>query len=287
MNGSTVFTYENSIGKLTFERSGPLWITEMDGVSSVELDISESRSAGQIGASITNQSVRPRSFTIDGVLFDPVEVNRERMLDVIAPQIPATLTYTQGAESWYLNVVPEKTPEISPGEGLQSFQFRLRAAYPYWRTTASYAAQVAGLVPMFRFPFYTGGTWWISKFSDSYFNTLTNEGNVPVEFRVVFTARGALTNPELYHVDTRKRILIKKAMTAGEKIVVSTVYGEKGVTCIGADGVETNGFKFLSVDSDMTMTLVPGPNLLRIDAATNRDALGVRIEAPKGVKSGV
>ncbi|MBC8532256.1 phage distal tail protein [Gehongia tenuis] len=287
MDQNTVWIYENSIGKITFAWESPHWITMFDGMSSVEVDISQSRGPRQIGATIASQSVRPRSLTLDGCLFDPVGVNRERLIDIIAPQVPATLTMVDGAESWYLDVVPEKTPEIEPGLGVQNFQLRLFAAYPYWRTTASYSVQVAGLVPMFRFPFLTGGTWWISKYSDSYFRSIENQGNVPVEFRVTFTARAALINPEFYHVDTRKRIAIKKTMVAGERILVSTAYGERGVIVTAPDGTASNGFKFLTIDSDLSMTLQPGSNLLRIDAENNREGLGVRLEAPQGVKSGV
>ena len=69
-------------------------------------------------------------------------------------------------------------------------------------------------------------------------------------------------------------------------MTVSTIYGHKGVVCTSASGEVSNGFKYLSVDSDLSMTLRPGSNLLRIDAV-NREGLGVRIEAPEGVKSGV
>lgn len=286
MNENTVFIYENTIGKLRFEYNSALWITDVDGMSSVEIDISASRSTMQTGASITSQSVKPRSFTMDGAIFEPLAYYRERVLNIMAPQIPATLTIEQNGESWYLEVVPEKTPEITAGNGVQFFQVRLYAAYPYWRTTASYEKQVAGLIALFKFPFYTGGSWWISRYSESYFASIENRGNVPVEFRAVFTARAEIENPELYHVEMGKRIFIRKGMVAGERVVVSTVYGSKGVTCISPSGEVTNGFKYLSIDSDLSMTLIPGPNLLRIDAV-NREGLGVRIEAPEGVKSGV
>lgn len=287
MNETTRFIYENSIGMVTFERDSSFWIAEIDGVSSVDVDISESRSVRQVGSTISEQSVQPRVIPVDGVIYDPLTANRRRLIDVIAPQVPATLTVLQGGESWYLDVVPQKTPNISPGNGLQNFQMELYAAYPYWRTTASYALQVSGLVAMFKFPFFTGGTWWISKYSDSYFSPVENKGNAPIEFQVVFTAQSQLTNPELYHVESRKKILIRKTMVTGEKVIVSTVYGERGVVAVSTSGVATNGFRLLSVDSDLDMALLPGENLLRIDAAQNREGLSVRIEAPEGVRSGV
>lgn len=288
MNGDTIFIYESAIGTLTFQRDPmQFWITEIDGASSVDIDIFESQSAGQVGASISGQSVQPSSFTVDGCIFEPLDANRERLIDIIAPQTPATLTVIQNGESWYKDVLPEKTPEITPGDGVQYFQMRLHAAYPYWRSTTSYATQIAGLIAMFKFPFFTGGFWWISKYSDSYFNTIVNEGNVPIEFQVIFAARSALSNPEIYHMDTQKLIRINKSMIAGERIIVSTIDGQKGVTCISNTGEITNGFKYLSLESDLSMALIPGDNLLRMAADTNREGLGVRIEAPKGVKSGV
>ncbi len=285
MNEKTIFIYENKIGSLIFKYDSPLWITDIDGVSSVEIDISESRSPMQIGSIVTNESVKPRSFTLDGVTFDP-EGYRDEIIKIIAPQVPSTLTVVQNGESWYLDVIPKKTPEITPGNGLQAFQVSLYAAYPYWQTTKSHSSQIAGLIALFKFPFLTGEKWWISKFGESFFSTLENQGNVPIGFQVTFTARSATENPELYHVDTGKRILLRKSMVAGEKIVVSTIYGKKGVVCTSTNGEVSNGFKYLSVDSDLSMSLVPGSNLLRIDA-TNREALSVRISAPEGVKSGV
>jgi hypothetical protein len=287
MNENTKFIYENVLGKLVFEHGSPLWVTDVDGVSSVEVEIFESRSAGQTGASMTAQSVRPRSFTVDGAIFEPISATRGFVLGVMAPGVPSTLTIVENGESWFLDVVPERTPEITPGNGVQFFQTKLRAEYPYWRTTEFYAVQMAGLEALFRFPFFTGGRWNVSRFSESYFKSVENSGNVPIDFKVTFSARAALENPELHHVDTGKQILIRKSMAAGEQVVVSTIYGEKGVVCVSSAGEKENGFKYLSIGSDLSMALVPGQNLLRIGASVNREGLGVRIEAPMGVKSGV
>ncbi len=287
MNASTVFIYETAIGAITFKQDSPFWITDIDGVSSEEIEIFSSRSNGQVGATVTGQSIKPRSITVDGSIFDPIRQNRRRLIDVIAPQIPATLTYQEGGESWYLNVVPEKTPEITPGDGVQNFQLRLYCDYPHWRTSKSYALQIAGLIPLFGFPLDTRKPLWLSKFSDSYFSTIPNTGNTPIEFTAVFAVRGALSNPELYHVDAKKGIYIKKDMVAGEKMIVSTVYGQKGVVFVDNHGTASNGFKYLDTKSDLSMALLPGENLMRIDAQTNRESLSVRIDAPEGVRSGV
>lgn len=287
MNSNTVFIYENSIGSITFAYDGDYWIEEIDGASSIDVNISESKGIGQIGSTITEKNVEPRTISIDGAFFEPIQNNRQELIEIFSPQENGTFTVIQNNESWYLNVVNKKTPVISDGEGVQKFQLELYANYPYWRTTDSYSQQIAGLVPLFQFLFYTGGEWWISKYTDDYFYTIENKGNVPIEFVVTFTARNELENPEIYQVDTKKKISLRKKMEGGDRFVVSTIYGQRGVTFIDKNGVSSNGFKYLTVDSTLDMTLLPGDNLLRIDAKTNRESLSVSVQAPKGVVSGV
>lgn len=287
MNERTVFTYENVVGKITFEYASPYWITDIRGISSIDVDISKAQGYEQVGTSITAQSVQPRTITIDGALFDPLTLTRAKLLSIFAPQVKSTLTATIDGVQMFLNVVPLKTPEITPGNGIQYFQTQLYAAYPYWQTVESYTSQVAGITPMFKFPFNTGGKWWISRFSGNYYATIQNEGNVPIGFKAVFTANSTLYKPEVYHLGTQKLIRVDKTMAAGERIIVSTLYGDKGVTCIDVSGVETNGFKYLSYLSDLSMALLPGENMIRINAQSNREGLSVRVVAPKGVRSGV
>lgn len=287
MNENTVFEYENIYGKLTFEFGSPFWITDISGISGLDVDITESRGPTQVGSSVAGQSVRPRPIVIDGAIFDPLRANRKKLIDAFAPTVPATLTIKQNGESWYVNVVPEKTPEVTPGNGVQFFQLKLYAAYPYLRTSGSHSAQIVGITALFKFPFYTGGTWWLSRFGETYFSTLTNQGNVPIEFDALFVARGPVKNPELYHVGSKRGIYIKKDMSAGEQIKISTVYGQRGVVFVAPSGEASNGFKYLSPKSDLSMSLIPGDNLLRVDAQEGRENLSVRVDAPEGARSGV
>lgn len=287
MNETTVFTYENSIGKITFSYASDFWISDIDGVSSIEVDISASRSTGQAGSSIAGQSVQPRPIPVDGYIYEPLDINRARLIEVIAPEVPATLTVFENGESWYLDVFPKKTPNILPGNGLQYFQMELYSAYPYWRSTKELASMAAGLVAMFEFPFFTGGTWWISKFSEDYFTVIENHGNVPIFPTIIFTARMELARPEIMHLESGKVIRFKNSMVTGERMIVTTLYGQQGVAHIDRYGNITNGFRYLTMESTLDMALLPGENTLRSDAASNRQGLGVTFQHAEGEKSGV
>lgn len=287
MNQDTVFIYENSIGSIRFAFDSDFWITDVTGLSGLDVTLSESQSSGQTGATLTNQSVQPRTATFDGAIFEPLDVNRQKLIDVVAPMENATLYKIEDGETLYLDVYPERTPEITPGEGEQDFQMRLRAPYPYWRSVKTLSSMVAGLIAMFEFPFYTGGEWWISKFSDDFFTTIENKGNVPIYPTIVFAARAELSRPELLHIESGKALLFKNTMLAGERMIVTTLYGQQGVVHIDRYGKVTNGFRYLKTGSDLSMALLPGENTLRADAATNRQGLSVTFQHSEGEKSGV
>ncbi|MCL2670528.1 MAG: phage tail family protein [Clostridiales bacterium] len=292
MNEQTRFSYETAYGRLDFAPDSPFWISDIDGISSVDISVFDTQSSGQIGSSITGQSVKPRLIPISGSIFDPVIENREILISAIPPEIPAIFTVYQNGKAWYLDVVPEKTPDILPGNGVQFFQCRLKAAYPYFRSVEKSHQLLFGLKALFEFPFYTGGEWYISQLISG-FAYVQNDNNVEIPFRVEFTARGETSNPQLYNVDTGKRLAIRKSaiepyvMVAGERIIISTIFGERGVMIISPEGIITNGFKYLALDSNLTMQVKPGINTFQVSASENDFNLDARIDIPVGVRSGV
>ena len=289
MNKETILVYASGGNSITFlsKPGSDIWVTSISGASGNEIAISEAQGAGQVGSTISNQSVQPKDITINGAVLAMVEANRRSILACVLPGVMGRLTVIQNGESWYIDGAPKRTPEFSDGSVVQDFQFVLHCPYPYWRSTADGSAQVAGLTKLFQFPCSLAGTWYISKYSDSLFTVVENEGTAAMEFDVTFTAATEVTDPEFYHVERGTFIKINKVMAAGEKITVSTVYGRKGVTLHLPNGTQANGFKYLDVGSDLNMKIDPGANTIRCDAANNREGLRVQIIMPKGVAPGV
>lgn len=228
MNRDTIFVYTAGTNSVTFAYKSPLWVTSITGASGNDVAVSESQGAGQVGSTISNQSVQPRDITINGAVLAAVEANRRGILACVLPGVAGRLTVIQNGESWY-----------------------------------------------------------ISKYSDSLFTVVNNDGTAAMEFDVIFTAATEVTDPEFYHVERGTFIKINKVMAAGEKITVSTVYGRKGVTLQLPDGTQANGFKYLDVGSDLNMQMAPGANTIRCDAANNREGLRVQVIMPKGVVPGI
>lgn len=289
MNKDTIITYAAGGRSLTFlsQPGSALWVTSLSGASGNEVAVSEAQGAGQVGSTLSNQSIQPRDLTVNGAVLDQLEENRRNILACLLPGVTGRLTVYQNGAGWYIEGAPKRTPDFSDGSAVQSFQCVLHCPYPYWRSTADGTSQVAGLTRLFRFPCSLAGGWYLSKYSDSLFTVVENSGTVAMEFEVTLTAATEVTDPEIYHVERGSFIRINKVMAAGEEITVSTVYGRKGVTLRLADGEKANGFRYLDVGSDLNMRLDPGPNTIRCDAANNREGLRVKVVMPKGVLPGI
>lgn len=285
MDGNTVFEYRTAAGSIRFAQDAPFWLADIDSVSSVEVDIVESQNIGQMGSSIAGQSIQPRKMTVDGSIFEPIAQNRRQLLNIMAPLAPATLTKYDGNEAWFLNVYPTKTPRIGSGAGVQHFQAQLLAPYPNWRTTRFLEEQVSGLKKLFRFPFFTGGRWWVSRFTNEFFKDFVNAGNVPQNFDMTIFARGQLSGPEVLNRTTGAFIRFELTMQPGETLHISTY--ARTVLYQRANGQTVNGYPWLDIASTMGMALAPGRNTLRANADEGRSNLGVRIKVYEGVSTGV
>lgn len=281
------FLYLTDTHRLSFSEDSDFWITKIDGLSSNEITLSETQGAGQIGSTLSAQSVRPRDLTVSGVLFGDLAANRRALLGAIRPAVSARFVITEDGESWYLQGTPLRTPLMEETGVQQAFQFVFHAPYPYWRSMEETNTFLAGMEALFRFPFATGGSWMLSRYEESLFKYIVNGGDVPVELTVTMTADTQVAQPEVRIVETGSFLRITKTMQAGECFVICTAYGQKSVIYQHADGRQENGFRYLSPDSDMHMALQPGVNTLRYVAAEHREGLSVRVSAPKGVRAGV
>ena len=93
--------------------------------------------------------------------------------------------------------------------------------------------------------------------------------------KIEFIANGALKNPSLFNVNTREYIKVNKEMTAGEKIIINTNYGQKKIQST-FDGETIDILNYLDLSSTF-LQLSIGDNLFRYDADSNLNNLQVNI----------
>ena len=195
---------------------------------------------------------------------------------------------TVGSTVWYLDVVPAQTPIVSGGANLLNFQFKLKAAFPYWRTEDTARMLLGGMEPAwFPTPVSTAGNFAISRYKHNMYTNFVNDGNAETAFTLYLQAAAKVKNPMLWNNGTRTFIRLNTTMQAHERAVICTADGNRGCRYYTADGAEDNGFRLLDIDSDLWMMLTPGDNVLRMTADEGNENLTAIVTAPKGVASGV
>ena len=247
-----------------------------------------SQSYGQTGKTITNQSVGERSITVTGAILRDLDANEALLKKLVRPLTAGRWCKTVGSTVWYLDVVPAQTPIVSGGANLLNFQFKLKAAFPYWRTEDTARMLLGGMEPAwFPTPVSTAGTFAISRYKHNMYTNFVNDGNAETAFTLYLQAAAKVKNPMLWNNGTRTFIRLNTTMQAHERAVICTADGNRGCRYYTADGAEDNGFRLLDIDSDLWMMLAPGDNVLRMTADEGNENLTAIVTAPKGVASGV
>ena len=284
-----VYAFQAADGStIRFAVNSDFWITNLTGDDGLDVEMTEQQSTGQTGKTITGQSVGSRAITVTGSILRDFDANEALLKRLIRPESAARWLKTVDRTTWYLDVLPSHTPDVSGGAHLLNFQFKLKAAYPYWRTVETAATMLGGLESAwFPTPVSTAGTWYISRYKRDLYTPVVNSGSTETGFTLRLTATARVKNPMLWHNGQRSFIRLNKEMLPGEAAVISTLEGERGCTYRQSDGTEVNGFRWLDYDSDLWMTLAPGANVLRLTADEGRENLTVTIHAPKGVAAGV
>lgn len=284
-----VYAFQAADGStIRFAVNSDFWITNLTGDDGLDVEMTEQQSTGQTGKTITGQSVGSRAITVTGSILRDLDANEALLKRLIRPESAARWLKTVGRTTWYLDVLPSHTPDVSGGAHLLNFQFKLKAAYPYWRTVETAATMLGGLESAwFPTPVSTAGTWYISRYKRDLYTPVVNSGSTETGFTLRLTATARVKNPMLWHNGQRSFIRLNKEMLPGEAAVIYTLEGERGCTYRQSDGTEVNGFRWLDYDSDLWMTLAPGANVLRLTADEGRENLTATIHAPKGVAAGV
>lgn len=237
----------------------------------------------QVGVYIDSTTLEQRTVAISGWVigddYDELKVNKEILNRLVNPlhTIDAVVQ-----DKYKLTFKPDFSVKYSVSyeennEVLCKFLIQGTCADPMFTTKDKQTALIASITPKFRFPLVIPQNKGLlmGLREPSLLATLNNGGDIDTGLLITFSCTSTVTNPSLLNVDTREFIKINKAMSAGEKITVSTGSGEKYIKGI-VSGKESNYFKYMDFDSTW-LQLHTGKNILKYDADDNVDGLEVLI----------
>ena len=280
MNKKEKFIFENKKGQqIEFSIWSPFFLENIDGISGLKNTIYSNKGMGQDGSTCVGSTLDDRNIIIQGAITENKKLNREKLLSIINPKLKSKLIYTDGNIRKYVECIVETAP-IIPKENKLKFQISLLCNNPYWRDYIDTKINIALWKGDFHFPLVIPINKGIimGHRESSLIVNVNNKGNVKTGMIIEFFARGTLSNPSLFNVNTREFIKINKEMVAGEKIIINTNYGKKKIIQ-NLNGIETDILNYLDIvgGGDTFLQLDVGDNLFRYNADSNLDNLEVNI----------
>ena len=107
---------------------------------------------------------------------------------------------------------------------------------------------------------------------------MPNDGDVESGMIITLIAEsGNVKNPKISNMTTGENIEFKIDLNLGDKLVIDTQLGQQAVTLIQGT-LRTNAMKYLTIESDIDMTLRLGFNRMTMSAEVGEDNLDMSIE---------
>lgn len=236
----------------------------------------------QIGIYINSTTLEQRTVSIKGYVigddYGLLEENKNALNRFINPLQAVDIIVL---DKYKLTFKPDysikySAPYKDNNEVLCKFLIQGTCPDPLFTTLGEQSA-VIGTIKKFHFPLIIPQNVGIlmGLRTSSLFLNLNNTGDVATGMLIEFTCTSNVKNPKLINVDTQEFIQIDKTIVPGEKIVVSTISGEKYIRGT-LNGVESNYFGYLNYESTW-MQLNTGLNTLKYDADDNLTGLEVSV----------
>lgn len=280
-NLSKLFRYVNENGEsVTFSYQNGYLINKPKGIDTLSVSLTQAKGINQTGATIQGRNIQPRPVNVTGYLVgDNQQQHKDDLLAVIRPDLGGKLY----ADDYYLNVYPTATPSIESKRNGAQFQFSLLAAYPYWCKDDSAEAVLAGITPMFKFPWNISSAYQFGKLTETQFFNVINRGQVPVPFTATVLASGEVVNPKITNAITGKYLRIKKTMESGERIVVGITHDKTYVTssvdgdCRGALDLKTTLYELDVGDNVLKPEAESGSTNMQIEIRFATEIVGITL----------
>lgn len=263
----------------------PYTVKETKGFDRLSVQIVTSQGFDQEGASLLNDYVTPRDMSISGQVKAETTAQmqnlRDKLFNLFIPHTDITINHYYGGKNRLIVARVEKTPQFKHTEvsKVDTYEVNLTATEPYWRDVTETLVPIANTTGGFHFPLIIpkdeGVTFGIK--SASLIADVYNYSSIKVGMRIVFIAKGAVSNPQLFDVNTRKFIRLLCDMEAGEQVIVQTGQ-DKTVTRI-KNGVSEDyiGKIDLAGGGNTFLELAPKDNLFRYGADSGEDMLETKI----------
>lgn len=258
-------TYTNERGQsIKLTNTKPFFLRAIEGTGAVGTDVQMQKAPFQDGASYIDTLLEPRYLTLEVVILSENQTElyqyRQQLSEIFNPKFKGTIKYINNNTEKILPVVVEKAPVWGKTRlNVQPCIISLVAPSPFWLDTFEESYEMAAWIGGLSFPLELPMTF--EEAGDQV--TISNEGNADTP--VIIEFNGPATNPRIDNLTTTKYIRVKRDLLEGEKLVITTKFGNKSVTKVATDGRESNAFHYIDLNSEFWQ-LQPGDNQIKYSA---------------------
>ena len=259
----------------------PYVLTSVDQLySSVDYEVSTVRSVGQDGSTPVSASFAERKMTLEFTVAASDRSQLRGLVDhamaVLNPAVAGQLTLDTPLGLRRIAVRPDGTPALSLKNAYcVAVEVDLTAYSPYFTAEEEQKTEVATVVGGLVFPIELDAGWMVGERMRAQMVNVCNPGHAPCGLRIVLTADGTVSDPEVYNITTGQMLRICKDVLAGEW---SEILSEPDCRRIVSRrrGEQQNLMGLLDVTSDFPQLAV-GDNLFRCGATAGGQNLRVTV----------
>lgn len=258
---------ENELGQILQMTDNERYvISSIVGLDPPDSTINTTRNAGDDGSVFNSSSVGNRTITITLAINAPAEENRINLYTYFKAKKGVRLHYTNDTRDVYADGFVQRI-NIGFFDKKQVAQIVIICPNPFFTATANKVVDFSQVTSNFEFPFdIPSAGIAFSVITPVNNQDLINGGDVDTGFIIKINAIGAVTNPQIYNVETSEFFGLNISLADGDEVTINTKRKQKSVTLLH-NGTTSNIIGDL-MEGSTWLQLKPADNLFSITASS-------------------
>lgn len=251
-------------------------VTSVTGLNPPAAAISTAAVAGFDGERFNSSRVTKRNIVINLIINSDVDANLTRLNRVIFPKRYIKIYYKSVSKDLYIEGYVEAF-EYDHFDNKIACQLSVICPSPFWVSNELAVALLSPVVDLFEFPFSIPDEGIaLSEFVTAKTGIITNRGNIETGAIIEIEATHNVVDPTVINVTSGQRMTIKKDLSTGDRIIISTIKGSKYIKS-DCNCVENNIINDLTADSEW-IQIVPGNNQINYAATFGTDNMRITVK---------
>lgn len=209
-------------------------LTNVDGITSANVDIASSTVASMDGDFVNNKRTVPRGIVLDLAIEYDVENTKRYILRYVKPKQKGTLRWTQNDRVIQIEGVVEAI-EMPRFTSATTMQITLYCSQPYWEDVDYLLQDISEVIDLHYFTDYPDDMLYfpeegipLGEYDTNRTKVIENTGDVDVGLEIHIIALGNVENPVIYNADG-DFIGVNDTLSSGDEIIITTEKGNKTI----------------------------------------------------------